>query len=50
VVNVSLRPLNPQERKTASIVQRAGWAPGPGWTGAENFALYRDSIPGLSSP
>jgi hypothetical protein len=24
-----------------SIVQEAGWAPGPFWTGAENFALYR---------
>jgi len=40
VVNVTLMPLNPREREPTSIVQEAGWAPGPGWTGAENFALY----------
>ena len=28
------------------IVQEAGWAPGPVWTGAENLAPHRDSIPG----
>ena len=27
------------------IVQEAGWAPGPVWTGAENLATNRDSIP-----
>ena len=32
------------------IVQEAGWAPGPVWTGAENLALHQDSIPGPSSP
>ena len=32
------------------IVQEAGWTPGPVWIGAENLALHRDSIPGLSSP
>ena len=26
------------------IVQEAGWAPGPVWTGGENLALHRDSI------
>jgi hypothetical protein len=31
------------------IVQEAGWAPGPVWTGAENLAHHRDSIPGPSS-
>ena len=31
-------------------VQEAGWAPGPVWTGAENLAPHRDSIPGPSSP
>jgi hypothetical protein len=30
------------------IVQEAGWAPGPVWTGAEN-SPNRDSIPGLSN-
>jgi hypothetical protein len=32
------------------IVEEAGWAPGPVWTGAENLASHRDSIPGLSIP
>jgi len=34
------------------IVEEAGWAPGPVWTGAENLTppLHRDSILGLSSP
>ena len=30
--------------------QEAGWVPGPVWTGAENLASHRDSIPGPSSP
>ena len=32
------------------IVRETGWAPGPVWTGAENLASHRDSIPGPSSP
>ena len=32
------------------IVQEAGWAPGPVWTGSEKSRPYRDSIPGPSSP
>ena len=32
------------------IVQEAGWAPGPVWTGAVNLAPHRDSIPGPFSP
>ena len=32
------------------IVYEAGWAAGPVWTGAENVALNRDSIPGPSIP
>ena len=32
------------------IVQEAGWAQGPVWTGAESLAPHRDSIPGPSSP
>jgi len=31
------------------IVQEAGWASGPAWTGAENLAAYRVSIPGPST-
>ena len=50
VVSVTPRPLYPQERDTVPIVQDAGWAPGPVWTGAENLASHRDSIPGPSSP
>ena len=32
------------------IVQEAGWAQGLVWTGAENLAPHRDSIPRPSSP
>ena len=32
------------------ILQDAGWAPEPVWTGAENLAHHRNSIPGPSSP
>ena len=41
--------LYPRE-DSVPIVQEAGWAPGPVWTGAENLAPHRDSIPGPSSP
>jgi len=36
VVNATPRPLYPRERDLVPIVQEAGWAPGPVWTGAEN--------------
>ena len=32
------------------FVLESGWASGPVWTGAENLASHRDSIPGPSSP
>ena len=32
------------------FVQEAGGAPGPVWTGVENLAPHRHSIPGPSSP
>ena len=32
------------------IVQEAGWALGPLWTGAENLAATEDSTPGPSNP
>ena len=38
-----------RERDTVLIVQEAAGVPGPVWTGAENLAPYRDSIPGPSS-
>jgi hypothetical protein len=37
LVNVTPRPLYPRERDPVSTVEEAGWAPGPVWTGAENF-------------
>jgi hypothetical protein len=37
VVNATPRPLYTRERETVLIVQEAGWAPGPVWTGAENL-------------
>ena len=39
----------PRERP-GTIVQEAGWAPGPVWTVAESLAPHWDSIPGPSSP
>jgi len=30
--------LYPRERNHVSIVQEAGWAPGPVWMGVENLA------------
>jgi hypothetical protein len=38
VVSVTHRPLFTPGRNTVLIVQDAGWAPGPVWTGAENLA------------
>jgi len=38
VVNATARPLYPRERDPGPVVQDAGWAPGPVWTGAENLA------------
>jgi len=32
------RPLFTSGKDLVPIVQEAGWAPGPVWTGAENFA------------
>jgi len=33
------------ERDPVPTVQEIEWAPGPVWTGAENLAAHRDSIP-----
>jgi len=48
-VNTKPRPLYPRKREPVSIVQEAEWAPAPVWTGAENLAPHRDSIPETSS-
>ena len=37
-VSVMPRPLFTPEKEPVPIVQEAGWAPGPVWTGAENLA------------
>ena len=37
VINAMPRPLYPREWP-GTIVQEAGWAPGPVWTGVENLA------------
>ena len=44
------QPLFTPGKDPVPIVQEAGWAAGPQWTGAENLAPNRDSIPGSSSP
>jgi len=50
VVSVTPRPLFTPGKDPVPILQEAGWAPGPVWTGAENLTPHRDSIPGPSSP
>ena len=49
-VSVTPRPLFTLWKDPALIVQEAVWAPGTVWTGGENLAPHRDSIPGPSSP
>jgi hypothetical protein len=64
VVSVTPRPYFTPGKDPVPIVQEAGWAPGPVWTGAENLAptgirspdrpiriqsLYRLSYPAHSS-
>jgi len=39
VVNATPWPLYSWERYPVPIIQKAGWAPGPVWTGAEILAL-----------
>jgi len=43
--SVTPRPLFTLRKDPVPIVQEAGWAPGPVWTGAENLALT-----GIRSP
>jgi hypothetical protein len=50
VVSSTPRPYSTPGKDTVPIVQEAGWAPGPVWTGAENLAPHRDSIPGPDRP
>jgi hypothetical protein len=39
------RPLFTPRKDPVPIVQEAGWAPGPVWTGAENLAPTRIRSP-----
>jgi len=50
VVSVTPRLLFAPGKDPVPVVQEAGWATGPVWTGAENLAPNRDSIPGRSLP
>jgi hypothetical protein len=38
VVSATPRPLSTPGKDPVPIVQEAGWAPGPVWSGAENLA------------
>jgi hypothetical protein len=42
--------FTPGERDPVPIVQEAGWAPGPVWTGAENLAPHRGFDPRTVQP
>ena len=43
-VSVTPRPLFTSGKDPVPIVQEAGWAPGPVWTGTENLVPHWDSI------
>jgi len=45
VVSSTPQPLFTSRKDPVPIVQEAGWAPGPVWTGGKS-RLHRDSIPG----
>ena len=48
VVSSTPRPhLTPRRKEPVPILQEAGWAPGPFWTGGKS-RLHRDSIPDLA--
>jgi len=49
-IRIMPRPLFNPGKDRVPIIQEAGWAPRPVWTGGENLAPHRDSIPGRSSP
>ena len=48
--SVTPRPLFTPGKNPVPIVQEAGWAPGPVWTGKVNLTPHRDSISGPSRP
>ena len=48
-VSVTPQPLFTPGKDPVPIVQEAGWASGPVWTGAKNLAPHWDLIPGPCS-
>jgi hypothetical protein len=49
-VSVTPQPLHTLGKDTVPLVQEAGWAPGPVWTGAENLAPTGIRSPDRSAP
>ena len=49
-VSVTPRPLFIPGKDPVPIVQEAGWAPGPVWTGAEYLAPHREFYPRTVQP
>ena len=49
MVSSTPRPHFTPGKDPVPILQEAGWAPGPAWTGGKSRP-HRDSIPGPSSP
>ena len=49
VVSSTARPHFTPWKDPVPTLQEASWVKGPVWTGAENLAPHRDSIPGPSS-
>jgi hypothetical protein len=49
-VSVTPRLLFTPRKDPVPLVQEAGWAPGPDWTGGGKSCLHRHSIPEPSSP
>ena len=45
MVSSTPRPHFTPGKDPVPILQEAAWALGPVWTGAENLACHRDSIP-----
>ena len=50
MISVTPRPQFAPRKGPAPIVQEAGWAPGPVWTGAEKISPPTGFDPGPSSP
>jgi len=49
-ISVTPRLLFTPGKDPVPILQEAGWAPGPVWTGAKKLAFHRDLIPVPPNP